>query len=104
MEKDRNGVMVGQAPPSADDALRSAHRGSAPSQDIRSRVEALCADLDPVRLLAEIRELQGSLTAIADGAASRDESRARSDRCIPRLRVTWQAGEAPTAQSNPTPS
>lgn len=104
MEKHREGARVRKRhhpPMTPCDRLIGDPRTS---QEIRSRVEALRADLDPVRLLAEMRELQRSLAAIADGAASSGMKAAPVpiDAFLAGLRVAWQAGEVrPTAQNKP---
>ena len=75
---------------------------------VRERVVALRADLDPVRLLAEIRQAQQTLVAIAD---TMDETRHAAlgpgqpvplDTFVQGLRTAWQDGEVrPTSQPKP---
>lgn len=64
------------------------------------------ADLDPVRLLAEMREQHRSLVAIADGAAASGMRAAPVPihAFLAGLRVAWRTGEVhPTAQNRPFP-
>ena len=75
---------------------------------VRERVVALRTDLDPVRLLAEIRQAQQVLITLAD---TMDETRhaafvARQpvplDTFVQGLRTAWQDGEVrPTSQPKP---
>jgi len=104
MDKERDGAKVRKRyhPPTTpcDRLLQDLRTGD----ETRGRVEILRADLDPVRLLAEIRERQGSLVAIADGAAASGVKAAPVpiDTYLAGLRVAWQTGEVrPTAQSKP---
>ena len=72
------------------------------------RIVALRADLDPVRLLAEIRSAQRTLVALADAAdatriaASTSEPVVPIDAFVSGLRTAWQDGEVrPTSQPKP---
>jgi hypothetical protein len=74
----------------------------------RDRIVKLRADLDPVRLLAEIRSAQPALVALADTAdeawstASRSKQLVPLDSFVAGLRTAWQDGEVrPTSQSKP---
>jgi hypothetical protein len=79
------------------------------SLDVRSRVETLRANLDPVRLLAEMRAAQKNLVAIADRTTPMPRPTAlEPDGPVPiaaflaGLRTAWQDGEVrPTAQAKP---
>lgn len=75
---------------------------------LRERIVKLRVDLDPVRLLAEIRGAQKALVALADtadeawGASSRSEPSVALDSFVAGLRTAWQDGEVrPTSQSKP---
>ena len=75
---------------------------------VREHVVGLRTDLDPVRLLAEIRSAQQALVALADAM---DETRAAAaslgqpvplDTFVKGLRTAWQDGEVrPTSQPKP---
>jgi hypothetical protein len=74
----------------------------------RERIVKLRSDLDPVRLLAEIRSAQQALVALADAtdeartAVSQSEQLAPLDSFVAGLRTAWQDGEVrPTSQSKP---
>jgi hypothetical protein len=74
----------------------------------RERIVKLRSDLDPVRLLAEIRRAQQALVALADAtneawiATSQSEQLAPLDSFVAGLRTAWQDGEVrPTSQSKP---
>jgi hypothetical protein len=74
----------------------------------RERIVKLRSDLDPVRLLAEIRGAQQALVALADAtneawiAVSQSEQLAPLDSFVAGLRTAWQGGEVrPTSQSKP---
>src|SRR6195952_291167 len=102
-EKERDGVRVRKryhAPATLCDRLLADPRTS---EEIRRRVEALRADLDPVRLLAEIRSGQQALVAISEGTLALPTNTPAAP--IPvagflaGLRTAWQMGEVrPTAQ------
>jgi hypothetical protein len=71
---------------------------------VRARVQAVRADLDPVRLLAEMRAAQRALVAIADqGVESSAPVDASSlDGFLAGLRTAWREGDVrPTAQPKP---
>ena len=73
----------------------------------RRSLERLCADLDPVRLLRDIRTAQERLVAIADLGASepliRDGGKLEAptlEQFLQSLRVAWKGGEVrPTAKA-----
>ena len=72
------------------------------------RIVKLRADLDPVRLLAEIRSAQQTLVTLADAAdeawiaASKSEQKVPLDSFVSGLRTAWQDGEVrPTSQPKP---
>jgi hypothetical protein len=74
----------------------------------RERIVKLRSDLDPVRLLAEIRGAQQTLVALADTAddgwpaASKSEPLVSLDRFVAGLRTAWQDGEVrPTSRPKP---
>jgi hypothetical protein len=78
-------------------------------EEVRRRVERLRADLDPVRLLAEIRAAQQSLVALADQPLAQPGAEP-TETAVPLaiflagLRTAWQSGEVrPTAQPKPKP-
>lgn len=106
-EKERDGARVRKryhAPATSCDRLLADPRTSA---DVRERVEALRADLDPVRLLAEIRGGQQTLVAIADrtiAAPDASEAPISVSDFLAGLRTAWQAGEIrSTAKPRLTP-
>ena len=71
------------------------------SEAVRRRVEALCATLDPVRLLFEMRMAQQHLVTVADlpldTAAAVSEP--TIDEFLSGLRTAWREGEVrPTAR------
>jgi hypothetical protein len=74
----------------------------------RERIIKLRADLDPVRLLAEIRSAQQALVVLADAAdtgwvpASKTEQEVALNSFVAGLRTAWQDGEVrPTSQPKP---
>lgn len=79
------------------------------SDTVRQRVDALRADLDPVRLLADMRAAQQELVGIADqvglpaGPATADtKDTVPIAAFLAGLRTAWQQGEVrPTAQAKP---
>jgi len=78
------------------------------SEIVRERVEVLRADLDPVRLLAEMRAAQQVLVALADRTVTTASLMPATPTPIAAflvgLRTAWQAGEVrPTAQATPKP-
>jgi hypothetical protein len=107
-EKEREGARVRKryhSPLTPCDRLIGDPRTSA---EVRRRVEALRADLDPVRLLAEMRAAQQSLVAIADRTVTTAGITPAAPPPIAAflagLRTAWQAGEVrPTAQAKPKP-
>jgi hypothetical protein len=107
-EKTRNGAQVKKRyhkPLTPCDRLLTDARVDATS---RERIVKLRADLDPVRLLAEIRNAQQALVALADAAdeswvaASKTEQKVALDSFVAGLRTAWQDGEVrPTSQPKP---
>jgi len=82
------------------------------SSDIKRKLNALCAELDPVKLLADIRAGQAAIVTIADrvvGAAPKSEQSTLLDKreqelelFLSGLRTAWKEGEVrPTARSKP---
>jgi hypothetical protein len=76
----------------------------------RARIVALRADLDPIRLLADIRSAQQTLVTLADvaGAARTTGSTFKQtvpiDAFVSGLRTAWQDGEVrPTSKPKPKP-
>jgi hypothetical protein len=66
---------------------------------VRDRVTALKANLDPVRLLAEIRAAQQRLVALADKPMTGDAHAPTLEVFLAGLRTAWKEGEVrPTAQ------
>jgi hypothetical protein len=104
-EKTRNGAQVKKRyhkPLTPCDRLLTDARVDATS---RERIVKLRADLDPVRLLAEIRSAQQALVVLADAAdtawvaASKTEQEVALDSFVAGLRTAWQDGEVrPTSQ------
>ncbi len=112
--KERDGARVRKryhAPATPCDRLIADPRTSG---IVRQRVEDLRAELDPVRLLAEMRAAQQALVAIADGAVpdgavplpgtEPTEAAVPIAAFLAGLRTAWQSGEVrPTAQPKPKP-
>lgn len=78
------------------------------AESAQQRIVALRADLDPVRLLAEIRSAQQSLVTLADAAdatriaASSVERTVPIDTFVSGLRTAWRDGEVrPTSRPKP---
>jgi hypothetical protein len=76
-------------------------------EEVRARVTAWAAELDPVRLLAEIRAAQARLVEIADRRAGDGIGDAPSAPTLEAfradLRTAWREGEVrPTAKPNAT--
>jgi hypothetical protein len=66
---------------------------------VRDHVRALKADLDPVRLLAEIRAAQRRLVALADPPITDGTPAPTLEGFLAGLRAAWKQGEVrPTAQ------
>jgi hypothetical protein len=66
---------------------------------VRERVTVMKADLDPVRLLAEIRTAQQRLVTLADTPLTRDAPAPTLEAFLGGLRSAWQEGEVrPTAR------
>ena len=79
-------------------------------QDVRDRATALRVDLDPVRLLAEIRREQQALVTLADASdcarlahpASGDTKTVPLETFVANLATAWRSGEVrPTSQAKP---
>ena len=75
---------------------------------VRERIVGLRTDLDPVRLLAEIRSAQQTLVTLADAmdktrnAASGPDQPPPLDAFVKGLRTAWRDGEVrPTSQPKP---
>jgi hypothetical protein len=75
---------------------------------VRERIVTLRADLDPVRLLAEIRSAQQTLITLVDAAEETRIAALASEQTVPiatfvsGLRAAWQGGEVrPTSQPKP---
>jgi hypothetical protein len=109
-EKERDGARVRKryhAPATPCDRMRTDPRTS---PEVRDRVEALCADLDPVRLLADMRTHQRALVEIADRIGPSVDAPAAAQlgpvpiaAFLAGLRTAWQLGEVrPTAQAKPS--
>ena len=78
------------------------------AETTRERIVALRADLDPVRLLAEIRSAQQTLITLADAADETRIAALTSDQIVPidtfvsGVRTAWQHGEVrPTSLPKP---
>jgi hypothetical protein len=103
-DKERDGARVRKryhAPRTPCDQLMADPRASA---EVRAKVEVLRNELDPVRLLAEIRAAQQVLVALADRPADAVMPRAPVPvaEFLAELRTAWEAGEVrPTAQAKP---
>ena len=68
---------------------------------VRQRLEETYGQLDPIRLLADIRAAQQRLVDIADGSSTTAEQGTIDD-FLAGLRIAWQAGEVrPTARAKP---
>lgn len=101
-EKERDGARVRKryhAPATPCDRLLADPRTS---EEVRARIDTLRADLDPVRLLAEIRSGQQTLVAISEGTVilPLDTSAAPIPVAdfLAGLRTAWRMGEVrPTA-------
>jgi len=73
------------------------------SNEARSRLEALCDTLDPVRLLRDIRVAQGRLVAMAN-APHVDSEPASLEAFLSSLKTAWRGGEVrPTAKRRVAP-
>lgn len=78
------------------------------ADETRTRVRAIFDELDPVRLLRDIRAAQQRLVALADTACPAPISEQAAppplDAFISSLKTMWQSGEArPTASDKPVP-
>ena len=75
------------------------------SEDVRLRLEALRATLDPVRLLQQIRAAQQELVRLADTTVLGDAPRPTAptlEQFLSGLRTAWQDGEVrPTSAPKP---
>lgn len=107
-EKTRNGAQVKKRyhkPQTPCDRVLADERIGVAS---RESLAKLRADLDPVRLLANIRNAQQGLVALADAADEAWIAGAKSEPLVPldtfvaSLRTVWQDGEVrPTSQPKP---
>jgi hypothetical protein len=74
-------------------------------EEVRLKVQAKHATLDPVTLLRDIRVLQGELVALADRPVTDENAVSTAptlDQFLAGLRTAWQDGEArPTARAKP---
>lgn len=77
------------------------------SEATRLRVEALCRDADPIRLLSEIRTAQHDLVALADRPMEGEAAASTASNLetfLSGLRAAWQEREVrPTARPKDTP-
>jgi hypothetical protein len=78
------------------------------AETTREHIIAMRADLDPVRLLAEIRSAQQTLTVLADAVETIRVTPARPEQTVPidtfvlGLRTAWRDGEVrPTSKAKP---
>ena len=102
-EKERDGARVRKryhAPATPCDRLLADPRTS---EEVRCRIEAVRADLDPVQLLAEIRSGQQALVAITEDALALPVDTPAAPILaadfLAGLRTAWRMGEVrPTAQ------
>lgn len=108
-EKEREGARVRKryhAPATPCDRLLADRRTS---EAVRQRIAMIQADLDPVRLLADMRAAQEALVILSyEPIAVPVPAVARAPTPIAAflagLRTAWQSGEVrPTAQPNPKP-
>ena len=94
---------AGQQAPSLDD-LRRRHLwvGEEPAGEVRRRVTAIHATLDPVQLLQTIRACQQELVEIADRPTSGEAmppTAPMTEQFLSGLRTAWQEGEVrPTSK------
>ena len=76
-------------------------------EEVRTRLRATHAALDPVRLLREIRAVQGRLVEIADRAVGVEQPAPTAptlQEFLAGLRTAWRQGEVrPTAKPKPKP-
>ena len=74
-------------------------------QALKDALDVRHAELDPVRLLGEIRAAQSALVAIADGTPSPEDAAAGEgsiERFLEALRHAWKEGEVrPVARAKP---
>jgi hypothetical protein len=77
------------------------------SEDVRLRLDALRATLDPVRLLQQIRAAQQELVRLADTTVLGDATRPTAptlEQFLSGLRTAWKDGEVrPTSAPKPKP-
>jgi hypothetical protein len=103
--KDRTGARVTKRyhPPATPCRRLMAH--SSTSEQTKVRLMALETSLDPVALLARLRELQSKLSALSDGVTLElvKEPVALAE-FLAGLRIAWQGGETrPTAMARAKP-
>ena len=103
--KQRDGARVARKyfPPATPCRRLMAHPST--SEATKERLLALEASLDPIDLLARMRDLQTRLADLADGVASNAAKQAESlETFLSGLRMAWKDGEArPTATPKPRP-
>jgi hypothetical protein len=104
-EKERDGAVVKKryhAPATPYQRLLADARVS---EEVRAGVKAVAAELDPVRLLAEIRSAQARLVEIADrrsGERGHPPDGPTLEEFLAGLRTAWREGEVrPTASPKP---
>ena len=102
MDKEREGARVRKryhAPLTPCDRLIADPRTS---EIVREKVQALRADLDPVRLLADMRAAQQALVTLTDCTTATPMPHPPIAAFLAGLHTAWQAGEVrPTAQAKP---
>jgi hypothetical protein len=107
-EKSRDGAVVRKRYHSPETPHRRLLADPRVTDEVRARVTAMAAGLDPVRLLAEIRSAQARLVEIADrhaGDGRGDVPGAPTlEEFLAGLRTAWREGEVrPTAKPKAAP-
>lgn len=104
-EKSRNGAVVKKRYHSPATPYQRLLDDGRVSDDVRERLRAVAGDLDPVRLLREIRLAQARLAEIADRAVGdfgTAPQAATLAEFLVGLRTAWKEGEVrPTARARP---
>lgn len=104
-EKSRDGAVVKKRYHSPATPYQRLLDDGRVSDDVRERLRAVAGDLDPVRLLREIRLAQARLAEIADRAAGdfgTAPQAATLAEFLAGLRTAWKEGEVrPTARAKP---
>jgi hypothetical protein len=108
-EKSRDGAVVRKRYHAPETPHRRLLADARVPEEVRARVTALAAGLDPVRLLAEIRAAQARLVEIADRRAGEGSGGAPSGPTLAEflagLRTAWREGEVrPTAKPKAKPA